>query len=185
MSTSNDQRPAPSRPAGINWREAARRTCLDVDWGKVAHSALGPAFLAGLVGGALHVIGKAIEAEMHADAEAARIAAETPPAATCEDCPDADTAAGADAHRADEGVSASDAEHTADGPPMAVDEKAAEAAALLGVDANASADEIRAALRSHLASSRLHPDQGGDGEAATRFISAKNLLIERARAVKS
>jgi len=44
---------------------------------------------------------------------------------------------------------------------------------------DASADEIRAALRAYLAESRSHPDQGGDGDEARRFIDAKNLLIQR------
>jgi hypothetical protein len=55
------------------------------------------------------------------------------------------------------------------------------AAALLGVSLGASADEVRAALRRKLGASRLHPDQGGDGEHAKRLIAAKNLLVERAR----
>src|SRR5262249_11815316 len=56
-----------------------------------------------------------------------------------------------------------------------------DAATLLGVKMAASEDEIRAALRSKLASSRLHPDQGGDEEAAKQLIAAKNLLIEKNR----
>jgi hypothetical protein len=32
---------------------------------------------------------------------------------------------------------------------------------------------------------RIHPDEGGDEEEAKRIIAAKNLLIERARAVRS
>jgi hypothetical protein len=63
----------------------------------------------------------------------------------------------------------------------AADHDAAEAAALLRVSLDASEDEIRAALRARLSSSRLHPDQGGDGEEAKRLIAAKNLLAERAR----
>ena len=61
------------------------------------------------------------------------------------------------------------------------DAKLTEAASILGVATNASEDEIRAALRARLASSRLHPDHGGDGVEASRLISAKNLLIERAK----
>jgi hypothetical protein len=55
------------------------------------------------------------------------------------------------------------------------------AADLLGVTVDASESEIRAALRARLASSRLHPDQGGDGEEAKRLIAAQNLLIARRR----
>ena len=65
-----------------------------------------------------------------------------------------------------------------------VDDKIAQAAAVLGIAPDATEDEIRAALRAHLSSSRLHPDQGGDSEQAKRLIAAKNLLIERARAVR-
>ena len=59
------------------------------------------------------------------------------------------------------------------------------AAQLLGVPRNATADEIRSALREKMSTSRLHPDQGGNEEDAKRLIAAKNLLIERARAVRS
>ncbi len=62
-----------------------------------------------------------------------------------------------------------------------VDSDAQRAANLLGVELDATEDEVRSALRDRLASSRLHPDQGGDGEAAKELIAAKNLLIERAR----
>jgi hypothetical protein len=59
------------------------------------------------------------------------------------------------------------------------DDAAIDAARLLGVRVDASANEVRAALRTRLANSRLHPDQGGDGDAAKRLIAAKNLLIDR------
>jgi hypothetical protein len=73
------------------------------------------------------------------------------------------------------------ADDYADTEGTADDSEAAEAATLLGVSLDAGEDEVRAALRAHLASSRLHPDQGGDGEEAKRLIAAKNLLTERAR----
>jgi hypothetical protein len=53
---------------------------------------------------------------------------------------------------------------------------------LLGVADDATVDQIRAALRDKLRDSRLHPDQGGDGKAATELINARNLLIECAKA---
>jgi hypothetical protein len=59
------------------------------------------------------------------------------------------------------------------------EDAAVEASAVLGVPLDAGADEVRAALRRELSASRLHPDQGGDGEAAARLIAAKNLLIQR------
>jgi hypothetical protein len=61
--------------------------------------------------------------------------------------------------------------------------EAMRAAELLGVPLDATEDVIRAALRARLATSRLHPDHGGDGVAATELIAAKNLLVERARSV--
>jgi hypothetical protein len=54
------------------------------------------------------------------------------------------------------------------------------AALLLGVRLDSKPDEIRAALRRRMSEARVHPDQGGDEEAAKRLIAAKNLLIERA-----
>ena len=68
-------------------------------------------------------------------------------------------------------------------PAPPPDTEAQAAAQLLGVGLDASPDEIRAALRAKLANSRIHPDQGGDGEEARRLMAAKNLLISRARGV--
>jgi hypothetical protein len=59
------------------------------------------------------------------------------------------------------------------------DREAFEARSLLGVTAFDGPDEIRKALRTKLAASALHPDQGGNGEEATKLIAAKNLLIAR------
>ena len=123
-----------------------------IDWGEVARAALGSAFVAGLVGGALHVLGKIVDAE----------AAEARDAAPANQEPSDDP--------------------SEDPFEFAVDDDIHRAAAVLGVDVDASADEIRAALRERLANSQLHPDQGGDGEEAKELIAAKNLLIERARA---
>jgi hypothetical protein len=64
------------------------------------------------------------------------------------------------------------------------DEEASDAATLLGVSLDATESQIRAALRARFATSRLHPDHGGDGDEAKRLIAAKNLLVERARAVR-
>jgi hypothetical protein len=128
-----------------------------IDWGEVARAALGSAFVAGILTGALHVLGKVLDAE---DIEERRDASpET-------DMPD-------------------DADMEGEDQVADVDDDAQRAAAVLGVDLNASADEIRAALRARLADSQIHPDQGGDGEEAKELIAAKNLLIERARAAQS
>ncbi len=56
-----------------------------------------------------------------------------------------------------------------------------DAAHVLGVAVDASPDEIRAAFRRRFADERLHPDQGGDEEAAKRLTAAKNLLIQQRR----
>ena len=56
-----------------------------------------------------------------------------------------------------------------------------EAAARLGVDVDAADDVVRAALRERLAASRIHPDHGGDHDAAAELIAAKNLLCDRVR----
>jgi hypothetical protein len=145
MPTSNEDRPTlADPPTGINWREVAR-------------SAIGSAFVAGLMGGALHVLGKMIEADSSANAYVADDM-QAPPLDV-------------EPNMAEVGESA--------------DDDAARAAALLGVTVDAREDDIRAALRARLASSQLHPDQGGDGEEAKQLIAAKNLLIERARATRS
>lgn len=63
--------------------------------------------------------------------------------------------------------------------PAYTDDDAVAAALMLEVNLDASADEIRRALRRKLSVLRLHPDHGGNGVEAARFIGAKNLLIER------
>jgi hypothetical protein len=142
----------------------ATAVLAQVDWREVARSALGSAFLAGILGGALHVLGRVIEAEARAAVERMR---------------GADGAAVEDA----EDETAEDA--APDEPHANADlDEAAEAARLLGVGLDASESEIRAALRARLADSRIHPDQGGDGEEAKRLIAARNLLVERARRVR-
>jgi hypothetical protein len=137
---------------------------VQVDWREVARSALGSAFLAGLLGGALHVLGRVIEAEARAAVERMR---------------DAGGAADAGA----EGAAADEAQHEGEDAGDDLDD-AAEAARLLGVGLDASESEIRAALRARLADSCIHPDHGGDGEEAKRLIAARNLLVERARRVR-
>lgn len=67
----------------------------------------------------------------------------------------------------------------ADAKDGGADEAAQKAAQLLGIRIDVSADDIRAALRAALRDTRLHPDHGGDGDAAKELIAAKNLLIER------
>ena len=61
------------------------------------------------------------------------------------------------------------------------EDAAREAAILLGVDVDASESEVRAALRAHLTLSRLHPDHGGDHAKTALLLTARNLLIGRAR----
>jgi hypothetical protein len=78
MMTGKQDGPArASMPTAFDWARALACTaCLKVDWVKVTQSATGSASLGGFVRDALHVLGKTIEAEMHAEAAAARRAAE-------------------------------------------------------------------------------------------------------------
>ena len=134
------------------------------DWRGVARTALGSAVLAGIIGGALHALGKMIEAEAEAAVDELRDSAATP---------------SEEQHPIDEEPE----EQSVDFEPM-VSREELSAAMTLGVSLDASEDEIRAALRARLADSRLHPDQGGDGDEAKELIAAKNLLVERARAAR-
>src|SRR5690242_10844958 len=62
----------------FDWHDFASATCTKVDWTTIAQRALGSATLAMLVGGAVTMIGRAIEADMQAKrvAAAARAAEE-------------------------------------------------------------------------------------------------------------
>lgn len=154
-------------------KETAPVEKSEIDWGEVARAALGSAVLAGLVGGALKVLGAIVENEARASAER-QAAAESRNSADEEGCLDGDDY---------EDDALPDEDDPVDDDAIDSEEdEAAEAAAILGVDDDASEDEIRAALRARLANSRIHPDQGGDEEGAKRLIAAKNLLIERRRA---
>jgi hypothetical protein len=178
MSTKNEPTAPSAVQSGFDWHEFARGTCTRVDWTTIAQRALGSATLALLVGGAVNVIGRAIEADMRAKrvAAAARAAAEA-------DIIDAEYEAMPEIEPAPASASSDAADPKAQAA-QPIDRDAAAAATILGVAVDASADEIRAALRRALSESRLHPDHGGDGEEAKRLIAAKNLLI-RARAVRS
>ncbi|HEY2743977.1 MAG TPA: J domain-containing protein [Polyangia bacterium] len=127
-----------------------------------------------MVGEALRVIGRSIEADIaRTEAEGSPPPSPPPP---IEPIPISDDADSADAPRVESAKP--------EPPPPVIDDATASAAAALGVSVDATADEIRAALRARLSSSRLHPDQGGDGEEAKRLIAAKNHLVARARAVR-
>src|SRR6185312_6940557 len=175
MSTKTEPTAAPSAVridfdwSRFDWHEFASRTCTKVDWTTIAKQALGSATLAMLVGGAVTVIGRAIEADMQAKRiAAAQRAADEARVIDAEDevITDAAPESGSDpASSAD-----SDFEPM---PAPAVAPEVAAAAALLGVAVDANADEIRAALRHALSASRLHPDHGGDGEQAKALIAAK------------
>lgn len=141
-----------------------------IDWAELRRTALGPALVAGVVGGALYVIGKMVEADIR-QRTAVRDAAPAPAAG------DEQTSDAVGEAPADVGGSECDADDA--------DDDAVRAALLLGVQLDATQDQIRAALRAHLTFSRLHPDHGGDSEEAKCLIAAKNLLIERARLVRA
>jgi hypothetical protein len=71
---------------------------------------------------------------------------------------------------------------SADHSPAPPDRDLLTAARLLGVSPDADADAVRRALRAKLASTGLHPDQGGDLERAQELVAAKNFPIERSSA---
>ena len=123
----------------------------EIDWNEIARKALGSAVLAAFVSGAMQVLSDVICAELQS-ASKRNGKTETP---------------------------------LDEPPPTEVitdrDDELAEAGELLGVDPEAGQAEIRAALRARLATSRVHPDQGGDAEEAKRLIAAQNLLLEHAR----
>jgi hypothetical protein len=62
-----------------------------------------------------------------------------------------------------------------------VDPKFRDAAILLGVPLDASVEKIRRACRLKLSRERIHPDHGGNAEAAKRVIAARDLLVKRAK----
>ena len=174
---------ASSAPSSSANDRRSTRIAADVDWTRVAQTALGSALFAGLLSGAFYVIGKVIESDTRVSGEPKANA----PTAT----PFADGDYEFDEEdRRDVIDDAAERDETEDEPAATerpfpvVDDKIAQAAAVLGIAPDATEDEIRAALRAHLSASRLHPDQGGDSEQAKRLIAAKNLLIERARAVR-
>jgi hypothetical protein len=153
------------QPGAFDWRVVAHAACMHAEWQKIAETALGSALLADLVTGALRTIGQRLEEEMRVDVRTTPATART--------------------IEESENISAAEkAKPTENIPPTKIveaDPQVVRAAGLLGVALDATEDRIRAALRTLLASSRLHPDQGGDADKAKRFIAAKNLLIERAR----
>jgi len=174
-SSNRSAAPTPPAKTSIDWRRVVSTACLTADWTALATAALGSTDLAALVGEAFRSIGRSIEkdiARIEAQARAVDDATETRPVSETDD--------------AGERHEPPQAEETREepSPTVFVDVAAVEAATILGVDVDATADEIRAALRSRLSSSRLHPDQGGDGEEAKRLIAAKNLLVARARTVR-
>jgi hypothetical protein len=174
--TKKSEPTAPSAErSGIDWRKIASATCTKVDWTTVAQRALGSATLAMLVGGAVAVIGRAIEADLQARKAGQAQAADEPSVIDVPYEVVSDAAPIPEPTVRDDDTAVSE---EIQAPP--IDVEAANAAALLGIAIDASADEVRAALRRALSASRLHPDHGGDGEQAKVLIAAKNLLIDRA-----
>jgi len=170
--------PAPPRSdsPSMTWCRFVSAACLDFDWSQVAADTIRDPRLAAVVAKGLGSLGRYIQKEI--DRVDAHTVDATPPTPTDALPDDDDDSPPLDADEP------SDTSEQRNEPPksLVVDEKAAAAAALLAVDVDATEDEVRAALRARLASSKLHPDQGGDGEAAKQLIAAKNLLIERAKA---
>jgi hypothetical protein len=166
---------APAESTSIAWCRFVSAACLDVDWTQLASQTIRDPRIAAVIVKGLQSLGRYIESEV----ERVEAAASIPPP-PIEAQPIAEPAQVID----------EDPQPTAEQPheeatSIVVDERTSAAAARLGVNANATEDEIRAALRARLASSRLHPDHGGDGEEAKQLIAAKNLLIERAKAART
>ena len=178
MKTRN--RVAPSAPPrtdspSMAWCRFVSAACLDFDWSQVAADTIRDPRLAAVVAKGLESVGRYIQREIdRVEANAVAYAATTTPDPLPENDDD-DPAPPV----VDEPSDA--AEHHNETPPIVVDERTAAAASLLGVDVGATEDQVRAALRARLASSKLHPEHGGDGEAAKELIAAKNLLVEQAR----
>jgi hypothetical protein len=164
----------------ITWCRLVSAACLDFDWSQIAADTIQDPRIAAVVAKGLQSLGRYIDGEI----KRAEDAAAAPPPMPVQSADEADDVDDADARGPDEQPPPI-ADSPADDPPPVIDERAAAAAALLGVAIDATEDEIRSALRSRLASSRLHPDHGGDGEQAKNLIAAKNLLIERARAART
>jgi hypothetical protein len=148
-----------------------------MNWAEAVEAVL----MTGLLGGAMYVLGKVIASNAPVDVDghdprsdhyAPFVVMEDSDGGDKEVAPDEDNAEEVDEAEQEPPVVA----------PSVVDLQLLAAATALGISATATEDEIRAALRRRLASSRLHPDQGGDGEEARRLIAAKNLMMERARA---
>ena len=179
------QSASPTAESSLDWRRVVSAACLKCDWRALAQAALGSTELSAMVGEAFRLIGQSIERDIaRANAQATATRAAVPPPLPSEpiESPNADNfdpdhSADAESPRVDAS--------TYETPAVVVDEPAARAAALLGVAVDASVDEVRAALRARLSASRLHPDQGGDGETAKQLIAAKNLLVERARVART
>jgi hypothetical protein len=172
MSTNTSKAAPSAAQVSIDWRRVVSTACIKCDWTSVARVALGSNELTAMVGEALRMIGRSIEADIaRAEAEGP-----PPPPPPIEPVPIVDESAAAEAPRVEA--------ETPKPPISTADEAAMNAATLLGVAIDASTDEIRSALRARLSSSKLHPDQGGDGEEAKRLIAAKNRLVERIRAAR-
>jgi hypothetical protein len=164
--------------SSIAWCRFVSAACLEVDWTQLAAQTIRDPVIAGVVVAGLQSLGRYIESEVQRVEAAAAvpppIAAQPITATDDEPAPSPDPVPPRPVD-----------EPAEEAPPPAVDERTAKAASLLGVGVDSTEDEIRAALRARLASSRLHPDHGGDGEEAKQLIAAKNLLIERAKAART
>ena len=171
METKKPEDAAPQRArVGFDWRGLVQAVCTQVDWTTYAQAALDSDAMGAMVGAAVRVLGQVMERAPEAPTRKPKrprkreTRSEAPPIEPSPVPPLVDAQ---------------------EAPPPAQpipDRSVVEAAALLGVSIDATEDQLRAALRSRLSGSGIHPDHGGDGEAAKRLIAAKNFLVERARA---
>ena len=163
---SDDAAPVSAR-VGFDWRGLVQAVCTQVDWTRYAQAALDSDAMGAMVGAAVRVFGQAIELDPKVP-KGKRKKRRTPKARR--EAPPIEPAQVPPPIQPQEEPPAA--------PPLP---DVVEAATLLGVSIDATEDQLRAALRSRLSSSRIHPDHGGDAEAAKCLIAAKNLLVERAR----
>ena len=154
---------------GFDWRGLVQAVCTQVDWTTYAQAALNSDAMGAMVGAAVRVLGQTMEHAQRAPKGKRKKRRKAPaqPKAPPVETPHVPPP-----------IEAQEGPPTA--PPLP-DRSVVEAAALLGVSIDAPEDQVRAALRARLTASRIHPDHGGDGEAAKALIAAKNLLAERAR----
>jgi hypothetical protein len=181
MTTDNKSQAAP-----FPWRELAQAICLRVDWHPIAASALDSELLGGVVGSAVRLLGRVLEADHQRHTRTVDPIASV----TADDDPMALPLT--EAEHDEQQPQDNTIDH--DPPAIVVDAAELEAATLLSVQVGATEDQIRAAFRakvkaakaSYIRATALTTDPTDEeSEAAKKLIAAKQLLVERARVVRT